>query len=75
VRAGRPGDRFHPLGAPGRRKVADFLSDRKIPPAERARVLVLESGGRIVALLGQRIDQSCWVTGGATRVVKVSRVG
>lgn len=71
----RPGDRFHPLGAPGRRKVADFIGDRKLPAAERARLVVLESGGRIVALVGQRIDHSCRVTPNTTKVLKVGQSG
>lgn len=75
ARSVRPADRFHPLGAPGRRKVADFLSDRKLPAAERARLVVLESAGRIVALVGQRIDHSCRLTGATTKVLKVSLRG
>ncbi|NTV12924.1 MAG: tRNA lysidine(34) synthetase TilS [Desulfobulbaceae bacterium] len=75
ARSPRPGDRFHPLGAPGRRKVADFLCDRKMPVAERSRLVVLESAGRIAALLGQRIDHSCRLTSATTEVVKVTLVG
>lgn len=75
ARTVRPGDRFHPLGAPGHRKVADFLGDRKIPAAERARLVVLESGGRIVALVGQRIDHSCRLHSATAKVLKVSLSG
>ena len=71
----QPGDRFHPLGAPGGRKVADFLGDRKVPRAERDRLVILEGGGRIVALVGQRIDHSCRLTATTTKVLKVTRVG
>lgn len=74
ARSPRPGDRFRPMGAPGRRKVADFLCDRKLPPAERVRQVLLESGGRIAALVGQRIDQGCRVTPDTSRVLKVSLV-
>ena len=35
VRNRRPGDRFRPLGAPGGRKLQDFLVDRKVPRDER----------------------------------------
>ena len=35
VRSRRPGDRFRPLGAPGDRKLQDFLVDRKVPREER----------------------------------------
>jgi len=70
-----PGDRFHPLGAPGHRKVADFLGDRKLPAVERARLVVLESAGRIVALVGQRIDHGCRLTGVSTRVLRLRLTG
>jgi tRNA(Ile)-lysidine synthase len=72
ARSARPGDRFHPLGGPGRRKVADFCNDRKLPRSARKRVVVLESGERICALLGLRIDQHCRVSPDTGRVVKVS---
>lgn len=52
-----PGDRFYPLGAPGGRKLQDFLVDAKVPREERARVVVLESGGEIAWVVGMRIDE------------------
>jgi len=67
-----PGDRFHPLGGPGSRKVADFLCDRKVPRRERERLLVLESAGRVIALVGQRIDHACRLTAATSKVVKVT---
>lgn len=75
ARSVHAGDRFQPLGAPGRRKVADFIGDRKLPAAVRSRLVVLESEGRIVAVLGQRIDHSCRLTGDTGRVLKVSLRG
>ncbi|MFW6113489.1 MAG: tRNA lysidine(34) synthetase TilS [Actinomycetota bacterium] len=56
LRGIRPGDRFHPLGAPGSRKMQDFLVDAKIPREERAGIAVLESGGEIAWVVGMRID-------------------
>lgn len=75
ARSFRPGDRFWPLGGPGRRKVADFLSDRKVPRRARKQVVVLESSGQICALLGLRIDQRCRLTASTKVVLKVSLVG
>ncbi|MDT8335494.1 MAG: tRNA lysidine(34) synthetase TilS, partial [Desulfurivibrionaceae bacterium] len=72
VRAPRPGDRFHPLGGPGSRKVADFLSDCKVAREERGRVPVLTSGGEIVALLGLRIAHRCRLVDNSRKVLKVS---
>ncbi len=58
LRPCRPGDRFHPLGAPGRKKVSRFLADRKIPAHKRNCHPVLVSGKTIIALPGLRIDHS-----------------
>ena len=58
VRSRRPGDRFRPLGAPGARKLQDFLVDRKVPRAERDTVpLVVDGDDRIVWVVGQSVAE------------------
>ncbi|MBU1275097.1 MAG: tRNA lysidine(34) synthetase TilS [Proteobacteria bacterium] len=37
----RPGERFHPLGAPGGKRLSRLLIDRKVPQWWRARTLIL----------------------------------
>ncbi|OGQ95290.1 MAG: tRNA lysidine(34) synthetase TilS [Deltaproteobacteria bacterium RIFOXYD12_FULL_57_12] len=69
LRGPRPGDRFLPLGAPGSKKVHDFLADRKIPEAARRRTPVLVSAGAIAALPGLRIDHRFRITAATTRVL------
>ncbi|MDH5297784.1 MAG: tRNA lysidine(34) synthetase TilS [Desulfobulbaceae bacterium] len=71
VRSVLPGDRFRPLGAPGSKKVGDFLTDAKVAPNNRWRVAVVESGGRVAALLGLRIDHRCRLTESTRRMVKI----
>lgn len=63
IRGVRPGDRFHPLGAPGRKKIQDFLVDAKLPREQRDSVALLESEGEIAWLLGLRIDERFKVDG------------
>jgi tRNA(Ile)-lysidine synthase len=57
VRNRRPGDRVHPLGAPGERKLKDVLVDRRIPRAERDRLPLLCFDGRIAWVPGVTIDE------------------
>ncbi|MFO1523385.1 MAG: tRNA lysidine(34) synthetase TilS [Kiritimatiellia bacterium] len=46
VRAWRPGDRYRPHRAPGRRKLQDLFADARIPRSRRAGVPVIECRGR-----------------------------
>ncbi|MFA5911201.1 MAG: tRNA lysidine(34) synthetase TilS [Vicinamibacterales bacterium] len=63
VRPRRPGDRLHPLGAPGRKKVQDVFVDRKIPRDERDREpIVTDEMGRIVWVAGQVLAEPFRVT-------------
>jgi tRNA(Ile)-lysidine synthase len=71
LRSPRPGDRFHPLGAPGSKKVIDFLSDRKIQRNIRAQIPVLSVDDTILALPGLRIDKRFRITGQTTHTVRV----
>ena len=63
IRNRRPGDRFRPLGAPGRRKLQDFLVDRKVKRADRDAVpLVVDGQDRIVWVVGQSVAEDFRVT-------------
>ena len=65
------GDRFHPLGAPGSKKVSDFLSDRKIEKNKRARTPVLTGDDSILALPGLRIDHRFRITEKTRQVIRL----
>ena len=63
VRSRRPGDRFRPLGAPGERKLQDFLVDRKVARDERDGLpLVVDGRDRIVWVVGQAVAEDFRVT-------------
>ena len=63
VRSRRPGDRFRPLGAPGGRKLQDFLVDRKVPRDDRDSLpLVVDQRDRIVWVVGQAVAEDFRVT-------------
>jgi tRNA(Ile)-lysidine synthase len=63
VRYRRPGDRMHPLGAPGRKKVQDVLVDRKVPRDDRdALPIVTTETGQIVWVAGEVLADPFRVT-------------
>lgn len=70
VRYRRPGDRLHPLGAPGRKKVQDVLVDRKVPRDDRDSVpIVTTETGDIVWVAGHVLADGFRVTPLTTSVV------
>jgi tRNA(Ile)-lysidine synthase len=62
VRRPRAGDRFHPFGMRGSRKLSDFFTDAKLPRADRARVGLVVAGEDIVWVVGHRLDDRFKVT-------------
>lgn len=69
VRTRRPGDRFWPLGAPGSKKISDFLGDVKVDPTQRERVAVLCDQLGPVWVIGHRIDERVRLTTRTRRVL------
>ena len=57
LRQRRDGDRFHPFGMQGRKKLKDLLIDAKIPRQERGRVPVLMSRAEIIWVVGYRTSE------------------
>ncbi len=51
LRNRRPGDRFRPPGAPGSRKVQDYLTEKDVPAPLRDEVVLLLAGDEIVAII------------------------
>lgn len=73
VRNRRPGDRIHPLGAAGSRKLKDLLIDRRVPRRERDRLPLICVGERIAWVPGVTIDQRFRLAGEPTAwIVEIS---
>jgi len=68
----KPGDAFFPLGMNHRKKVSDYLIDRKVPLTEKKRVTVLLSDGQIVWVVGQAIDNRFKVTPSTKQVMRLT---
>ena len=56
VRRCRQGDTFVPFGMTGRKKVSDYLTDRKFSLSRKEQQWVLCSGSHIIWLIGERTD-------------------
>lgn len=57
VRNRKEGDRYHPLGAPGRKKVKEVFRSKRIPLAERVRHPVFISGDEIAWIFGLPVSE------------------
>lgn len=72
VRTRRAGDRFHPLGAPGTRKLKKFLIDRRVPRHKRDSIpLVVDASGHIVWVAGQEIGHAFRLVGDEDAVLEL----
>lgn len=58
VRSVKTGDYFYPIGMNGKKKkVSKFLKDIKLNQQEKENILIMESAGKIVWVIGHRIDE------------------
>lgn len=57
VRNRRSGDVFYPVGMSGRKKLKDFMIDKKIPVSERDKVGIITFDGEIGYIIGKRRDR------------------
>lgn len=75
VRNRRPGDRYQPLGAPGRKKLKEILRGRRISPTERDTLPVFLSGGQIIWVVGLPVAEACRVTPRTKRIFVIQKTG
>ena len=66
----KPGDRFSPLGMSGSQKVKNYFINNKISRSERSICPLLISDGRIIWIVGHRIDDSVKVVPSTKKLLK-----
>lgn len=71
LRTWQQGDVFYPLGMRGKKKVSDFMIDSKIPVTLKGELLILESAGQIVWIVGHRLDDRYKITDRTTQLLKI----
>jgi tRNA(Ile)-lysidine synthase len=74
VRSRLPGDRFYPLGAPGRKKLKEFFIDKKVPRNKRDLPMICE-GSDVLFIPGYGISEAVKVTDGTKRTLRVAFKG
>ncbi|MEL6413058.1 MAG: tRNA lysidine(34) synthetase TilS, partial [Bacteroidota bacterium] len=74
VRLWQPGDVFFPLGMQHRKKLSDFLIDQKVPRPYKAQVWVVTSEGKIVWVVGHRIDDRFKLTAATQQAYVIKKV-
>ncbi|RAU82243.1 tRNA lysidine(34) synthetase TilS [Pontibacter arcticus] len=72
LRSWQEGDWFVPLGMNGKKKISDFLVDRKVPANLKNQTLLLVSEQSVVWVVNQRLDNRFKVTDKTQRVLEIS---
>jgi tRNA(Ile)-lysidine synthase len=62
IRKWKTGDFFYPLGLNHKKKLSDYFTDKKYSIFDKGNALILESAGKIVSILGDRIDNRFRIT-------------
>jgi tRNA(Ile)-lysidine synthetase, N-terminal domain/tRNA(Ile)-lysidine synthetase, C-terminal domain len=74
VRKWLPGDFFYPLGMKKKKKLSDYFIDRKFSRIDKEKALIMESGGKIVWIVGERIDDRFRVTEATKKILIIKSV-
>lgn len=72
IRKWKAGDKFYPIGMKGTKKISDFLSDEKISSHRKRENLVLTNSGKIVWVIGLRIDNRFKVIPETKKILKLT---
>ena len=70
VRSRRQGDRFHPLGAGGSKKLKDWFIDQKIPAEQRDGIPIVARGSEVLWVVGYALSEEAKVRPDSHSVIK-----
>ena len=69
LRFQQPGDRIHPLGAPGSKSMQDYWVDKKVPQPFRRYMPLLCVGNRVVWAIGAGVGEEARVGAGSRAIL------
>jgi tRNA(Ile)-lysidine synthase len=72
VRTWTEGDRLHPLGLDGTKRVSDLLTDAEVPPHRRPGVYVLTTDKHMAWVVGHQLDHRVRVRPSTDRVARLT---
>ena len=71
LRRWQQGDFFYPFGMQGRKKLSDYFVDRKFSLLEKENAWLVLSGGNVVWLVGERIDERYRINEKTEKILKI----
>lgn len=71
IRHWEKGDYFFPLGMKHKKKLSDYFVDSKLSRVKKEKILILESGGNIAWLIGERLDDRFKVTNSTSKILLI----
>jgi len=74
IRKWKAGDNFSPLGMKQKKKLSDYFIDKKYSRIEKENKLILESGGKIIWIIGDRIDNRFRLTKSTKKAMIIKSV-
>ena len=72
LRTRRPGDRFHPLGAPGDRLLSDYFTDRKVDRPLRDCWPLVAAGNHVLWICGLGLSETARLQNERLRCVRLT---
>lgn len=74
LRLWKSGDVFKPFGMNGHKKLSDFLKDEKLSLLEKENTWVLTSNGKIIWVVGHRLDDNYKVENNTKNIFKIELI-
>jgi tRNA(Ile)-lysidine synthase len=71
IRNWKDGDHFYPFGMKQKKKLSDYFIDKKFSVPDKENILLLESEGKIVWIIGERLDDRFRVTENTSNILAI----